>query len=173
MAKGDRMAEEQLIPLVYNEPRRLAGSLMRNEPPDHTLQTTALVHQAYLRLVAGSVIDWSNRAHFFAVAATVMRCTCGGGSFAGGVKEPAGRGTNSGNNSGTSYRKSRFCIRTLTFALRGHTSKVRTVCVRSARTDLCGGCRATGTPTATGGLSGRPVSGFVPKSTCAARAAVL
>jgi|ERR1035438_9383957 RNA polymerase sigma factor (TIGR02999 family) len=73
MAKGDRMAEEQLIPLVYNELRRLAGALMRNEPSDHTLQTTALVHEAYLRLVAGSAVDWSNRAHFFAVAATVMR----------------------------------------------------------------------------------------------------
>jgi RNA-directed DNA polymerase len=61
-----------------------------------------------------------------------------------------------GSDWGTSYRKSRFCIRILTFALRGNTSEVRTVCVRSARTDLCGGCRVTGIPTAT--RAGTPAS---------------
>jgi RNA polymerase sigma factor (TIGR02999 family) len=73
MAKGDRMAEEQLIPLVYNQLHHLAAALMRDEPPDHILQTTALVHEAYLRLVGGAAVDWSDRAHFFAGAATVMR----------------------------------------------------------------------------------------------------
>jgi len=64
-------------------------------------------------------------------------CACGGDSFDGGVKEPAGTETNFGSGSGASSRTSKLCIRILTFALRGNTSKVRTVCVRSARTDLC------------------------------------
>jgi RNA polymerase sigma factor (TIGR02999 family) len=61
------------MPLVYRELRRLAGSYLRNQAPGNTLQPTALVHEAYLRLVDGSASDWQDRAHFFNVAATIMR----------------------------------------------------------------------------------------------------
>jgi len=69
---GDRGALDRLVPLVYDELRRLAGQYMRGERPDHTLQATALVNEAYLRLV-DSGVDWRDRAHFFAVAASTMR----------------------------------------------------------------------------------------------------
>jgi|SRR5271157_1812338 len=71
-SEGNRAAEEKLIPLVYNELRRLAGGYMRAERPDHTLQPTALVHEAYLRLV-GQESDWKSRTHFLGVAARQMR----------------------------------------------------------------------------------------------------
>ena len=71
---GDKDVLEQLTPLVYAELRRVAESYLRNERrPDHTLQPTALVHEAYLRLVAQSLPDWNSRAHFYGVAARVMR----------------------------------------------------------------------------------------------------
>ena len=70
---GDQSALEELLPLVYDDLRRLASSYMRRERPDHTLQTTALVHEAYLRLVQQRNVRWQTRAHFFAVAAQVMR----------------------------------------------------------------------------------------------------
>lgn len=70
---GDSNAPEELLPLVYGELRKLAGGYLKNERPDHTLQPTALVHEAYIRLVDWQNIDWKNRAHFFAVAAQVMR----------------------------------------------------------------------------------------------------
>lgn len=70
---GDASALERLIPLVYNELRRLARQCMRRERAGHTLQTTALVNEAYLRLVKSSRVDWNDRAHFFAVAAQLMR----------------------------------------------------------------------------------------------------
>ncbi|HKE95505.1 MAG TPA: sigma-70 family RNA polymerase sigma factor [Povalibacter sp.] len=66
-------AASQLIPLVYDELHRLARRQMRRERPDHTLQATALVHEAYLRLVNQPQRTWQNRAHFIAVAAQVMR----------------------------------------------------------------------------------------------------
>jgi RNA polymerase sigma-70 factor, ECF subfamily len=69
---GDRSALEQLFPLVYDELRRLARSYMRQERPGHTLQPTALVNEAFLRLV-GQDVAWQNRAHFLGVAAKVMR----------------------------------------------------------------------------------------------------
>ena len=69
---GERGALERLLPLVYGELRRLAASYMRQERPDHTLQPTALVHEAYLRLVDQNV-SWQNRAHFFGIAAKMMR----------------------------------------------------------------------------------------------------
>ena len=72
-SNGDQSALEQIIPLVYEELRRLAHHYMRNERPDHTLQTTALVHEAYLRLADYQHIGWQERAHFFAVAAQLMR----------------------------------------------------------------------------------------------------
>jgi RNA polymerase sigma factor (TIGR02999 family) len=71
--KGDRQAESALVPLVYDELRRLARRYMRHERPDHTLQPTALVNEAYLRLVEQREITWQNRAHFFGVAAQLMR----------------------------------------------------------------------------------------------------
>jgi RNA polymerase sigma factor (TIGR02999 family) len=70
---GDQAALDALLPVVYNELRRLADHYLRQERPDHTLQATALVHEAYLRLVDQTNISWQNRAHFFSVAAQVMR----------------------------------------------------------------------------------------------------
>lgn len=70
---GDEAAPERLLPLVYDDLRRLARSYFANEKTDHTLQATALVHEAYIRLVNWENVSWQNRAHFFAVAAEVMR----------------------------------------------------------------------------------------------------
>jgi RNA polymerase sigma factor (TIGR02999 family) len=70
---GDEAALEQLLPLVYQELHRLAGRYLGRERGGHTLQTTALVHEAYLRLVDQKQVQWQNRAHFFAVAAQMMR----------------------------------------------------------------------------------------------------
>jgi RNA polymerase sigma factor (TIGR02999 family) len=70
---GDGQALEQLIPIVYDELRRIASRSMRGEQPGHTLQATALVHEAYMRLAKEQDRTWENRAHFFAVAAQVMR----------------------------------------------------------------------------------------------------
>jgi RNA polymerase sigma-70 factor (ECF subfamily) len=70
---GDRAAESDLIPLIYNQLQAIARRQMAHERPDHSLQATILVHEAFLRLVGDSQIDWSNRAHFFALASRVMR----------------------------------------------------------------------------------------------------
>src|SRR4051794_1732260 len=70
---GDAEALDRLIPLVYGELRRLAARFLEGERRDHTLQPTALVHEAYLRLAGGAVPCWQDRVHFFAVAAQVMR----------------------------------------------------------------------------------------------------
>ena len=70
---GDRGALERLMPLVYEELRRLAASHLRAERGDHTLQPTALVHEAYLRLVGQRSVSWANRAHFYGIAAQMMR----------------------------------------------------------------------------------------------------
>ncbi len=75
MSAGDETSPERLLELVYDDLRRLAGAYMRNEPSDHTLQATALVHEAYVRLVDWKTVSWQSRAHFFAVAAQVMRKT--------------------------------------------------------------------------------------------------
>jgi len=72
-AKGNLQALDDLTPLVYNELRRLAASHLRKEWKSHTLQPTALVHEAYLRLVDQRNPDWQNRSHFFGVAARLMR----------------------------------------------------------------------------------------------------
>ena len=72
-SQGDDAALAELTPLVYDELRRLAHRQMGGERPDHTLQTTALVNEAYLRLADQSNPRWQNRAHFFAVAARAMR----------------------------------------------------------------------------------------------------
>jgi RNA polymerase sigma-70 factor (ECF subfamily) len=71
--RGDREAETKLIPLVYNELRRLAGYYLSGERPGHTLQPTALVHEAYLRLTQLKEIDWQSSSHFFAISAQMMR----------------------------------------------------------------------------------------------------
>ena len=70
---GDQQALEKLIPLVYRELHRLAERYMADERPGHTLQTTALVNEAYLRLVGVRGVTWQNRAHFFAICASTMR----------------------------------------------------------------------------------------------------
>jgi RNA polymerase sigma-70 factor, ECF subfamily len=71
--RGDQEALERLIPLVYDQLRRIAQVHMKNESPGNTLQATALVNEAYLRLVDAAGIDWHDRAHFFAIAARIMR----------------------------------------------------------------------------------------------------
>ena len=70
---GDHTALEKLTPLVYQELHRLAKAYMRGERAGHTLQTTGLVNEAYLRLMGSARLDWQNRAHFYAVAAKLMR----------------------------------------------------------------------------------------------------
>ena len=71
--EGDRRALDELMPLVYQELHRLAAHYMRGERPGHTLQTSALVNEAYLRLAGREEVNWQDRAHFFAVAANAMR----------------------------------------------------------------------------------------------------
>jgi RNA polymerase sigma factor (TIGR02999 family) len=72
-SKGDQAALDQLLPLVERELHRLAHSYMRREDPDHTLQTTALINETYLRLIDQKKVQWQNRAHFFGIAAQIMR----------------------------------------------------------------------------------------------------
>lgn len=73
LSKGSAGAEAELIPLVYDQLHRLAASYMRGERPDHTLQATGLVNEAYLRLVSQKDAEWRDRAHFFGIAARLMR----------------------------------------------------------------------------------------------------
>jgi RNA polymerase sigma factor (TIGR02999 family) len=70
---GDKAALDQLIPIVYDELRRQASRYLRQERPGHTLQTTALIHEAYLRLIDQKSVQWQNRAQFFGIAAQLMR----------------------------------------------------------------------------------------------------
>ena len=70
---GNQEAANQLIPLIYKELRQMAGAFMRGERPGHTLQATALVNEAYMRMVGGHPVEWQNRPHFFAIAAHTMR----------------------------------------------------------------------------------------------------
>jgi len=70
---GDKSAIDRLLPLVERELHRLAHSYMRREDPDHTLQTTALINETYLRLIDQRKVQWQNRAHFFGIAAQIMR----------------------------------------------------------------------------------------------------
>src|SRR5579859_6796836 len=72
-AGGDRDALERLTPHVYRTLRRIAGHHLRNERPGNTLQATALVHEAYLKLIDITNVDWQHRAHFFAISAQIMR----------------------------------------------------------------------------------------------------
>lgn len=72
-SNGNQQALEELLPLIYDELRRLAHNFLYRERPGHTLQTTALVHEAYLKLIDQRDARWQNRAHFFAIAAQAMR----------------------------------------------------------------------------------------------------
>ena len=72
-SKGDPQALEKLTPLVYDELRRLASHYLRLERPGHTLQSTALVHEAFIKLVGQDRVHWQNRAHFFGIAAQLIR----------------------------------------------------------------------------------------------------
>ncbi len=73
LQNGDKEAASRLMPLVYNELRRLARGYMRRERAEHTLQATALVHEAYLKLVNQRSVNWQGRSHFFGIAAQLMR----------------------------------------------------------------------------------------------------
>jgi RNA polymerase sigma factor (TIGR02999 family) len=96
---GDATARERLLPLVYDELRRLARNYLRRERANHTLQPTALVHEAYLRLIEQEQVSWQSRAQFFGLAATLMRnllvdyarqhnaAKRGGGAFAVSLSE--------------------------------------------------------------------------------------
>ena len=72
-SEGDQNALDRLMPLVYGELRKIAASYLRQERKDHTLQPTALVHEAYLRLTHQKDVAWQNRAHFYGIAAQMMR----------------------------------------------------------------------------------------------------
>jgi RNA polymerase sigma factor (TIGR02999 family) len=72
-SQGDRTALEQLMPIVYQELHRIASNRLRSERSGHTLQPTALIHEAYFRLLNGAHPQWENRAHFFGIAARLMR----------------------------------------------------------------------------------------------------
>jgi RNA polymerase sigma factor (TIGR02999 family) len=72
-SEGDKEALDKLVPLVYDELRRQAARYLRRERVGHTLQTTALIHEAYLKLVDQKNVHWQNRAHFFGIAAQLMR----------------------------------------------------------------------------------------------------
>lgn len=73
LRKGERQTLDEILPLVYDELRRLAKNYLNRERSNHTLQPTALVHEAYLRLIGQKEIEWQNRAHFFGVSARLMR----------------------------------------------------------------------------------------------------
>jgi RNA polymerase sigma factor (TIGR02999 family) len=73
LSGGNRAVVDELIPFLYHELKRIAAAQLRRERPGHTLQATALVHEAYLKLVDQRQVTWRNRAHFFGVAAQVMR----------------------------------------------------------------------------------------------------
>jgi RNA polymerase sigma factor (TIGR02999 family) len=72
-SNGESDARERVVPLVYNELRRIAKQVLSRQGPDNTLQSTALVHEAYLRLVGHNEVQWQSRVHFFAVASQLMR----------------------------------------------------------------------------------------------------
>ena len=72
-SEGDQQALSELLPIIYNELRQVAHRYLRRERAEHTLETTALVHEAYLKLIDQRSVNWQNRAHFFAIAAQAMR----------------------------------------------------------------------------------------------------
>ena len=90
--RGDEQALATLVPLVYDELRRLAAQYLRRERPGQTLQATALVHDVYVRLVQDSQLSWQNRAHFFGIAARSMRQILIERARARGAAKRGGRG---------------------------------------------------------------------------------
>ncbi len=88
---GDQAAFERLVPLVYRELHKLARGRMRGQAPGQTLQTTALVHEAYLRLIGEQHMPWQNRAHFYGVCAQAMRCILVDAARARGSDKRGGR----------------------------------------------------------------------------------
>jgi RNA polymerase sigma factor (TIGR02999 family) len=88
--RGDRAAFDRLVPLVHEELRRLARHYMGRERPDHTLQATALVNEAYLRLIEVTQVEWQGRAHFVAIAARIMRHILVDAARARGYKKRGG-----------------------------------------------------------------------------------
>ncbi|HEV8382527.1 MAG TPA: sigma-70 family RNA polymerase sigma factor [Gemmatimonadales bacterium] len=95
-SQGDAQALDQLLPLVYGECRRIAERQLRRERPDHTLSPTALVHELYLQLVDQRRATWQNRAHFFAVAAQLMRRILVDHARSRGAQKRGGRGAGGG-----------------------------------------------------------------------------
>jgi len=89
-SEGDEQALDRLIPLVYDELHRLAQSYMRKERAGQTLQTTALIHEAYLRLIDANQVQWRNRAHFFGIAARLMRQILAGAARERGCQKRGG-----------------------------------------------------------------------------------
>ena len=73
LSQGDERVVDDIFPLIYDELKRIAGGYLKNERDEHTLQPTALVHEAYLKLIDQTRVSWQNRAHFLGVAAQVMR----------------------------------------------------------------------------------------------------
>lgn len=73
LSGGNRAVVDELAPMIYQELKRIAGAQLRRERPGHTLQATALVHEAYLKLVDQHEVTWQNRAHFFGIASQIMR----------------------------------------------------------------------------------------------------
>ncbi len=73
LSAGKSEVVDEILPLIYDELRRLASSYLRRERSDHTLQPTALVHEAYIKLIDQTQVEWQNRAHFFGIAANIMR----------------------------------------------------------------------------------------------------
>ena len=88
--KGDSLALEQLIPLVHGELRRMARNYMRRQSPGHTLQTTALLNEAFLRLVDSNRVNWQDRNHFYAVSAQLMRRVLGDSARPPNSAKPGG-----------------------------------------------------------------------------------
>ena len=73
LSQGNKQVTDEIFPLIYDELKRIAGGYLKNEREEHTLQPTALVHEAYLKLIDQTRVSWQNRAHFLGVAAQVMR----------------------------------------------------------------------------------------------------
>lgn len=73
LSEGNAQVVDDILPLIYNELRSLASNYLRRERSDHTLQPTALVHEAYIKLIDQTQVKWQNRAHFFGIAANIMR----------------------------------------------------------------------------------------------------
>jgi len=104
-SKGNQAALDQLMPQVYDELRRLARSYLRRERPDHTLQATALVHEAYIRLMDQHSVSWQNRAHFFGIASQMMRRILVNHALARGAAKRGGQAPRLSIDEGVSFEQ--------------------------------------------------------------------